>query len=120
MATDDKAIRIPIWLAALLMSAILAIAADTWRSVQAVKTDLQCLKTVLASKGLIDPSICLESSRIDQEQPGSASFDQDRPALQPDPVCCWVIYGAFTVNPAEITLPEYAKYYDFAWMELPP
>lgn len=40
------------------MGAILAIAADTWRSVQAVKYDVGILKTALISKGLIEPGLC--------------------------------------------------------------
>jgi hypothetical protein len=58
MANDDnKYIRLPIWFAAIIMSLILAVASDTWRTVNQVKTDLAILKTALAVKGIIDPKL---------------------------------------------------------------
>jgi hypothetical protein len=44
------------------MSLLLAVAGDTWRSVQAVKYEVAALKAALISKGLIDPGICSQKS----------------------------------------------------------
>jgi len=46
-------IKIPIWLATIFVACLLAIAADTWRTVYAVKTDLRVLIVELKAKGVI-------------------------------------------------------------------
>jgi hypothetical protein len=54
---DSRYIRLPVWLAAIIISVILAVAGDTWRTVYAVRRDLDILKTALAVKGVIDLQI---------------------------------------------------------------
>ena len=56
--TTDKYIKLPVWLAVILVTAILAVAGDTWRTVYTVKGDVRVLKVALAAKGIIDPQLC--------------------------------------------------------------
>lgn len=61
---DEKYLKIPIWLASILAAAILAFAVDTWRTVNKLDMQLKCLRTELAAKGLIGPSITADTANL--------------------------------------------------------
>jgi hypothetical protein len=55
---EAKHIKVPIWLATILIAAMLAIVGDMWRKVNTIESDLKCLKTALQVKGVLDPKVC--------------------------------------------------------------